>query len=177
MPALRAPAALAAVALVTSLLAGPHAARAEPPRWTLQVDPLTTALGYVHLQVERALTPDWSIYVGPHLRLFDSVLDDKDEPYIGIGVELGVRWFFHGEAPEGAWAQVRGVLAHVTTDDPVEATSAGGYVSALVGYTAILGDVFVLAGGAGVQYLDYGVGGYGVEGVFPALHTALGVAF
>lgn len=165
-----------ALASIVLLLWAPGA-HADAPHWTVQVDPLTTALGYVHLQVEGAVAPDWSIYAGPHLRLFDSVLDDKDEPFVGVGLELGVRWFFHGVAPEGAWAQVRGVLAYVTTDDPAEATSAGGYVSALVGYTAILGDVFVLAGGAGVQYIDYGVGGYGVEGIFPALHTALGVAF
>ncbi|TNF38612.1 MAG: hypothetical protein EP329_00075 [Deltaproteobacteria bacterium] len=176
MKARRASLAGLALALFT-LVSSPIQARADAPRWTVQVDPLTTALGYVHLQVERAVAPEWSIYAGPHLRLFDSLLDDKDEPYVGVGIELGVRWFFTGTAPEGGWAQIRGVLAYVTSDDPVAVSGAGGYVSALVGYTAILGDVFVLAGGAGVQYIDYGVGEYGVEGVFPAAHTTLGVAF
>ena len=44
------------------------------PSWTVQVDPLTTALGYAHVQVERAVAPRWSVYLGPQLRLYDSLL-------------------------------------------------------------------------------------------------------
>jgi hypothetical protein len=150
---------------------------AQEPRWTAQVDPLTTALGFVHLQVEGAVGPRVSVYAGPHARLFDSLLDDKKEDYWGLGVEVGVRYFFWEDgAPFGWWVLARGVLAgvHGNADD---AWAVGGYGSGLGGYTGLVGGWLVWSGGAGVQYLHYKVGELGVEGVFPALHTALGVAW
>ena len=146
------------------------------PAWTVQVDPLTAALGFAHVQVERALAPRWSLYLGPHLRLYDTLLADTQEPYRGYGVEAGVRWFWRGTAPEGGWACVRGVGAALHTTDGSDLRGPGGYISALGGYTAILGGRWVLSGGAGVQYLHYQIDGLGPAGVFPALHTALGVA-
>ncbi len=141
--------------------------------WTLQVDPLTTALGFVHLQVERRLVDQLSIYVGPHLRLFSPPIGDPEDFY-GYGVEAGLRWFFLGGAPEGWWAQVRGVAAYLTTDTT---NDTGGYASVLAGYTHIFDSGFLLAGGAGVQYLFYTIDGLGPSGVAPALHTTLGWAF
>jgi hypothetical protein len=149
----------------------------EEPRFTVQVDPLTTALGFVHLQVERAVAPSFSLYAGPHLHLFDNLLVGEEEDFLGVGAEVGARWFFYGEAPRGAWVMGRGVLARVSTEVPAPEVAAGGYVSALVGYTAIVKGGLVLSGGAGVQYIDYNIAGRGVEGVLPALHTALGFAF
>lgn len=145
----------------------------EGPSWTLQIDPLTTYLGFVHLQVERALSDAFSIYAGPHLRLFTPPTSDPQD-YTGLGVEIGGRWFFLGGAPSGPWAMSRVVIARATDGERAE---AAGYVSGLIGYTAIFGDVFVLSGGAGVQYIHYGVDEVGTFGVYPALHTALGVAF
>ncbi len=152
-----------------------------PPQWTVQVDPLTTALGFVHVQVERALAPQWSVYVGPHLRLFDSPLLSEQEgvseeakDFKGYGLEAGLRWFFEPTAPQGWWLQVRGVGAYLV--GPNE-TGAGGYASALGGHTWILGDVFVLAAGLGGQYLHYQVEGAGPKGVLPAAHTTFGFAF
>lgn len=148
------------------------------PLWTVQVDPLTTALGFVHVQVERALSANWSVYVGPHLRLFDSLLDDEERDLVGIGAEVGVRWYFTGVAPAGGWVLVRGVGARLSTSaNGPEETGLGGYASALGGYTWILADRWVLSAGAGVQSLHYTVGGEGIEGVLPAAHTAVGVAF
>lgn len=148
------------------------------PLWTVQVDPLTTALGFVHVQVERALSPAWSVYVGPHLRLFDSLLDDTHLDLLGLGAEVGVRWYFTGVAPSGGWILARGVGARLSTSvNGPEETGFGGYVSALGGYTWILADRWVLSAGAGVQSLHYAVGGEGIEGILPAAHTALGVAF
>lgn len=149
----------------------------EPPSWTAQVDPLTFALGYAHLQVERVTSERWSLYAGPHLRLFDDLLGDTHEPYLGFGLEVGVRRYITGAAPEGAWVLARGVGAAVTTSTPTRQTVPGGYGSLLVGYTGILGPGFVLSGGAGVQYIHYSVADLGVEGLFPALHTALGWAW
>ncbi|MCA9543506.1 MAG: DUF3575 domain-containing protein [Myxococcales bacterium] len=146
------------------------------PKHTIQVDPLTTALGFVHLQFERALTDRVSIYVGPHLRLFNSLLSDDDEPYKGYGAELGVRLFFRPTAPEGPWVQMRGVAAHLTLDDGDD-TAFGGYVSGLGGWTWIFDEQWVLAAGLGVQYLHYAIGDLGPKGVFPAMHTTIGYAF
>lgn len=153
-------------------------ALALAPLWTVQVDPLTTALGFVHVQVERAIGSDWSVYLGPHLRLFDSVLEDESQDLLGVGAEVGVRWFFSGVAPEGGWILVRGVGARLSTQvNGPEETGLGGYVSALGGYTWIFDDRWVLAAGAGVQSIHYMLQGQGVEGILPAAHTALGVAF
>lgn len=161
---------------VAALLAVPERGFADPPAWTVQVDPLTTALGFAHVQVERALAPQWSVYAGPHVRAFPSLLGNEHLPMRGAGVELGVRRFWHPSAPQGWWAQLRGVLAHTWRTDS-DASGVGYYASALVGYTAIFGDRWVLAGGLGVNYLHYGVAGARIEGILPAAHTTFGVAF
>ena len=167
---------LCAVALCAAL--APTAPSRAAPTWTLQVDPLTTALGFVHVQAEWAVAPQWSFYLGPSLHLFPGILaEDGDPAYTGLGAEMGLRWYFHGTAPEGAWVLLRGVIAHLQLDDPPETEALGGYVSALVGYTAIFDGWFVLSGGLGVQYISYEVGGAGPEGVLPAAHTTVGVAF
>lgn len=153
------------------------AAAEEPPRWTLSVDPLTTAIGFVHLQTERRLGRRASLYLGPSLRLFDGILPDIHGPYVGLGAEAGLRGFFIGEAPEGGWVMLRGTLARVSTTEGPEAAAVGGYTSGLVGYTAILGPGLVLSGGVGVSWFDYGVLDYGVNGVLPAAHTNVGWGF
>lgn len=160
----------------------------EPPRspparkWTLQVDPLTTALGFVHVQVERALHPHLSLYVGPSLRLFNGLISEPTDNFIGLGGEMGVRVFLRDTAPRGFWLQIRGVMAHLTSyrrtePDGSHPTSLGGYVSALGGYTWILDSGLTLSAGAGVQYLHYTVDGQGPKGVLPAAHTTIGFAF
>jgi hypothetical protein len=165
------------VPALLSLLSLPAAAAPDAPSWTVSVDPLTAALGFAHVQVERAVHPRASVYAGPHLRLYDGVLPAVNGPYVGLGGELGVRGFFAGAAPEGGWVMVRGVLARVaTTEGPAEAR-LGGYTSALVGGTAILGPGVVLSGGAGASWFAYEVGGYGPSGPAVALHTAVGWAF
>lgn len=148
-----------------------------PPHWTVSVDPVTTAIGFVHVQVEHTMGPRASLYLGPSLRLFDGILPPVNGPYIGLGGEVGVRGFFTGAAPEGAWGMVRGVLARVSTDEPTSAAELGGYTSTLVGYTAVMGPGLVLSGGAGVSWFHYGVLDYGVYGFAPALHTNIGWAF
>ncbi|MFN7145310.1 MAG: hypothetical protein ACK4YP_16170, partial [Myxococcota bacterium] len=89
-----------------------------PYAWTVTVDPLTAALGFAHVQVERALGARASVYVGPSLRLYDGLLADTNGPYVGLGAEVGVRGFFVGTAPEGGWVMLRGVLARVSTSTP-----------------------------------------------------------
>lgn len=153
------------------------AAAADAPRWTVQVDPLTTAIGMVHVQVERALAPKWSVYAGPHMRLFDGVVEDANGPYTGLGVEAGVRFFPWGEAPKGGWLLVRGVGARLTTTEPGVDPEPGGYASVLAGYTGIVGGWLVLSGGVGGQVFAYDIAGYGPTGTSIAAHSALGVAF
>jgi hypothetical protein len=149
---------------------------ASAQQWTVTVDPLTTALGFVHVQVERALGPRVSVYAGPSLRLFDSVLGFPPGSFRGYGGEVGVRGFVWGTAPRGAWVMARGVLADVVSDGRGE---LGGYTSLLVGFTGIVGPGLVLSGGLGVSYFDYGsdLDGGGVHGVLPAAHTNIGWAF
>jgi hypothetical protein len=170
-------------ALLVLVAAAPSVAAAEtpeisppPPAWTVQVDPLTTALGFVHVQIERRLSPRFSVYAGPHARLFSGILAEDGEDHTGVGVEAGARWFFlaHDHAPAGSWAQVRGMIARVSLDG---ASEPGGYASVLVGYTHIAARRWVLSGGLGVQYIHYAVGDVGTEGVLPAAHTTVGVAF
>ncbi|MCA9528256.1 MAG: hypothetical protein KC549_18355 [Myxococcales bacterium] len=144
------------------------------PAWTIQVDPLTTALGFVHVQVERALGERASVYLGPSLRLFDAPFGDPANVR-GLGAEAGFRLFLRPEAPAGWWVGARGVLAQVTPVGDGDA-ELGGYGSVLAGYTWIH-DWLVLAGGLGAQYLHYTAGGEGIEGVLPAAHTTVGVAF
>lgn len=158
------------------LLLSSSAASAERPTMTVQVDPLTTALGFVHVQFETKITDHFSIYAGPSLRLFNGLLNlDDERTFQGYGAEVGLRYFFFGGAPEGWWAQLRGVGAYLIADSDV--TDLGGYGSALGGYTAILDGWFVLSGGLGLQYLDYTVDGLGTSGLAPAAHTTIGFAF
>ncbi|TNE44761.1 MAG: DUF3575 domain-containing protein [Deltaproteobacteria bacterium] len=156
----------------------PQEAKPDLPAWTITVDPLTTALGLVHIQVERAFGEHVSLYVGPNFRLFNGILPNFQGDFLGFGVEVGLRWFPTKRAPFRWWVGVRGVLAHLRADtqDGLR-TSIGGYVSILAGYTWLVARWLVLSAGVGVQYLHYQVDGMGVEGVLPALHTNIGVAF
>lgn len=170
-----------ALSLMVSIAAAPLAAAdpaSPPPAWTIQVDPLTTALGFTHLQVERVLAPRWSVYAGPHLHLFSNVFADPPEDFLGLGLEVGVRRYFRPGAPRGAWILARGVVARLSDEENgQEQVELGGYGSALVGYTWLWKERLVLSGGAGAQFIDYEINGEGVQGLLPALHTALGIAF
>jgi hypothetical protein len=53
------------VATVATLLSSTTGRDAQAADWTIQVDPLTTALGLVHVQIEYALSDHWSVYAGP----------------------------------------------------------------------------------------------------------------
>ena len=161
--------------LLLSALSVSHAV-SHAVSMTVSVDPLTTAIGFVHVQVEARISDSVSLYAGPHLRLFDGILTEGHEPYRGYGVEAGVRWFPKRGAPKGPWLMARGVAATLRTNDG-EQSSPGGYASALVGWTWILGDHLVLAAGAGAQRLFYTVGDYGISGFAPAAHSNIGIAF
>ena len=140
----------------------------------VHVDPLTTAIGFLHLQVEFVLPPRWSAYVAPHVRVFDGILESVNGDYVGLGIEAVVRFYPWDLAPEGFWVGPRGVLALLRSRDEAR---AGGYVSILGGYTWFVADYFVLALGLGVSYFDYRIDTADVHGFLPAAHTALGLAF
>ncbi len=174
-PATAAPPALAATAAPAPDEATPEPAAPSRP-WTVTVDPLTFAIGYAHVQVERRLDPHLSLYLGPSLRLFDGILPDVNGPYVGLGVEAGLRFFPWADAPSGPWLMWRGVGAALSTTDGTDQHAPGGYTSVLVGGTLIPGGRLVISGGLGLSFFAYTVGGYGVEGFLPAAHTAVGVA-
>ncbi len=158
------------------VLLASRAVAAEAADHTVQIDPLTTALGFAHVQVERVIAPQWSFYAGPHVRAFPSLWGNEQLPMRGAGIELGLRRFWRPSAPNGWWTQVRGVAAYTWRTDS-EQTGLGYSASALVGYTAIFSGRWVLAGGLGVNYLRYGPPGARIGGVLPAAHTTIGVAF
>ena len=160
--------------MLSLLLSG---AALAAPAWTVQVDPLTAALGFAHVQVERAVGDHVSVYAGPHLRLYDGLLADVNGPYQGFGLEAGVRAFPWGAAPTGPWILARGVAAWIRATDGSGRANPGGYGSLLAGYTGILGERLVLSGGLGAQRFAYTVGPYGPTGWGPAAHSAVGVAF
>lgn len=145
--------------------------------WTITVDPLTTAIGYVHVQVERTLSPQFSLYVGPSLRLFNGILADVNGPYVGIGVEAGVRCFPWSQAPLGPWLMLRGVGAVLATTDGTGHVAPGGYASLLAGGTIRPLGPLVLSGGLGVSYFRYTIDGMGPSGLLPAAHSNVGLAF
>lgn len=162
--------------LLAALALSPPAAAADAD-WTVQIDPLTFAIGIAHVQVERTLGDHASLYLGPSLRLFDGVLADTNGPWRALGVEAGARWYPLGEAPRGPWLLARGVAARLSTTDGSTPPEPGGYASALGGYTGILGGWLVLSGGVGVSHFWYDIGGYGPAGWAPAAHSTVGVAF
>lgn len=179
---------LYAALLPPPALAAPLSEPASPdePHWTVTVDPLTTVLGFVHVQVEHTLGSRLSLYAGPSLKLFNSPLGIATGAFKGYGIEAGLRAFVWGRAPRGAWVMARGVLADVVYDSTIGADPAavmpnpasmpGGYASLLAGYTGIVGPGFTLSGGLGVSYFDYGPA-YGIHGFLPAAHTNIGWAF
>jgi len=172
-------AVLCALALAADVDGDPvdDAPSTDGPSWTVTVDPLTYAIGYAHVQVERRLADHFSLYAGPHARLYDGILTDEPEPYIGVGAEAGLRWFPWGKAPKGGWLMLRTVGARLSTTEGPKQAGFGGYSSVLAGGTAIVADVFVLSGGVGYNQLYYSIDDYGPSGPFIALHTNLGVAF
>jgi hypothetical protein len=146
----------------------------QSPRWTIQIDPLTLALGFVHVQVERALSDRVSIYAGPSVRLWDLLAEDDDPSYYGLGIEAGVRIYVRGKAPVGTWVMARGVGAYIVDED--DNSDFGGYGSLLVGHHFVFGR-WLLGAGIGVNFMHYTVDGTGSEGILPAAHTTIGTVF
>jgi hypothetical protein len=164
--------------VLSALLERPAQAQEDSsaPEWTLQTDPLTDALGIANLLLERRVSDNIALYLGPSLKLYDSLLESvsEEDSYRAYGVEMGARWFFSGTAPTGWWAGLRGTVAQVTRED---ASSLGGYVSALGGYAWAFDGRWVLSLALGISYFNYSVDGAGVDGVKPGAHTGIGVAF
>lgn len=153
------------------------------PKWTLTVDPLTTVLGFVHLQVERSFGDYISVYASPHIRFFNSVLGNLQGDFYGLGIELCFRVFPLGGAPFGWWVSVRGVLANLWSDVGPQKSTPGGYVSVLTGYSWLFFGWLTLSAGIGAQYLHYQIASHqpdkpwGIKTFLIALHTNVGVAF
>jgi hypothetical protein len=164
--------------VVLGIASAPAQAQDTTPRptWTVQTDPLTDALGIANLLFERRVSDHVALYLGPSLKLYDSLLAEvsAEESYRGYGVELGARWFWSGTAPTGWWTGVRATIAQVTHED---SSSPGGYVSALGGYAWAFDGRWVVSLALGISYFDYSTGGAGVDGVLPGAHTGVGFAF
>ena len=168
---------LLAVSFYVSAASAQKASDAAPTsiEWTVQIDPLTTALGIAHVLFEKRLTSRFAAYVGPSLRLYDSLLtNDDEEGYRAYGIEYGIRYFLQSTAPFGLWAGLRFVNARLSFENE---NRLGGYVSGLFGYAWHFSKFWLISGALGISYFDYSVGGVGVSGVLPAAHTGIGVVF
>lgn len=134
------------------------------------------------VEYERAVHPQVSLFLGP--ALVAGIVDGnrsvaKNE--FGVGSSLGARFFVRGRAPEGLFI---GPLLYLGYSHISEAgQSATGLrlsSGAMVGYTAIFFDIFVVSLGVGASYLNvtHVVNAADAPGpVETNLRFALGVAF
>jgi hypothetical protein len=109
-------------------------------------------LGVYSLEYERALTGRLSAYVAPALISFTRSYGGYS--IAGFGADIGLRYFFVGEAPRGFWASA-GLNAKTysgtfgTTFGPGEEKNSSFGGGAMVGYTFLPLDVVDISLGVG----------------------------
>jgi hypothetical protein len=153
---------------------------------TVTLDTMPLALdGELHLEYERALNDDFSLFAGPTVAFAPHVSCSCS--LSGWGATAGAR-FFTDTAPRGLFFGVFGTVLYASATEngsPATVTGLEYEAGGMVGYTFIIARHFDLSLGAGLAYaheqlaLSYGgdsvtVGG---NGVVPALRLALGAAF
>jgi hypothetical protein len=145
-------------ALVLTLALGGSAARADEARPHNAITTNPARFGILHFQIEyeRVVADQWSVFGGPigffHAEWYPFAHADGVTAW-GGGVDAGARWYFLGEALDGAYvgpllSLYRGEVSH---DDDTMLT---GYVfspGAQGGYSWLI-DRWVLAAGLGLSY-------------------------
>jgi Protein of unknown function (DUF3575) len=181
---------LASLALQTlperTALAESATSTARDPLNTVTFSPMPLVFNReLDLEYERAVSDDFSLFVGPSLLL--GTTTPCTCSYSGYGVTGGAR-FFAGRAPSGVFLGVFGTAFSASVSPNGSSTSANGFAyeaGGMLGYTFIIGGHFDLSLGAGAAYaheqLTLSDAGnsvtVGSNGVIPALRLALGVAF
>ncbi|MCA9600882.1 MAG: hypothetical protein R3A78_02360 [Polyangiales bacterium] len=152
----------------------------RPPANVIVWNPLELILHVVSFEYERALGRHVSLAFGaaamvsrPNISPFESF-----DSFRFYGGTAAVRFFLSGHAPRGFWLSPRVGLGYVKADSE---TSGALELDALLGYTWLFGDVFVLSVGGGVSYTRFpGLkddGGDTLTGILPIGRLALGFAF
>lgn len=166
------------LAAVLVLVAGPAAARSiddptwESSRWpknTLTANPaLMIFFGLYNLQYERAVSEKVSVFGGPTYWNLD-ILGAELEIYM---VDVGLRYFLTGQAPEGFFVSPAvGFVVGAIDGDPV--MRPGWTASAMLGYTWLFGRFFDLSLGFGGTYVNLDSETHFV----PSGRAAVGIAF
>jgi hypothetical protein len=155
----------------------PEAIKARAPENTV-----TVSLGqHFTVEYERAVRPDVSLYVGPALFAGFASLSGEERSELGLGGQIGARFFITGQAPEGLFVSPSLTLAYArlragTTYQSGLRVSSG----AMLGYTFLFGDVVALSLGAGASYIGISrtEGSVAMPGPLEAnVRVAMGVAF
>jgi len=155
----------------------------ETPRNVITLEPLAVVYARtIALEYEHGFG-HIGVHVGSALTLggFDS--SGGNGNYLAIGATLGMRFYPWSEAPAGGFIGPFGSVAWVDADDgTTQSKGIGWSVGALVGWTWLLGSVFVLSLGAGAAWYAYDIDGAGAttvgrSGFLPALRLAVGAAF
>jgi hypothetical protein len=169
----------------TARAEAPASAEREPVN-TITFSPMPLVLNReLDLEYERAVSDDFSLYLGPSLLL--GTTTPCTCSYSGYGATVGAR-FFAGRAPTGVFVGVFGTALSASASANGSSASVSGFAyeaGGMLGYTFIIGHVVDLSLGAGAAYaheqLSLNDAGnsmtVGSNGVVPALRLALGVAF
>lgn len=168
------------------------------PRHTITANPLSLLTGTFGLEVETASSKrsvgveaapprraSW--FVGPSFAYASRSENSTTSSLFGLGATAGVRIFTGDQAPHGFWLGPQLLFLWITGDSGSNTSAhAVAYdVAGLVGYTWVSDNGFVLSLGGGLQYINMklelrdfdGTRTIGVDGVFPALRLAVGLAF
>lgn len=157
------------------------------PLNTITIEPLSLIFARtIDVEFEHAVSPGVSLFVGPSVIIGTPSTTYANESYFGVGVSFGARFFMFGNAPRGFFLSPFAEIAYASAS--VNGASGSGVafaVGGLVGYTWLIGDVFDVSIGGGVQYFSEQVTAtngsttyqVGFNGVLPALRLALGFGF
>lgn len=168
----------------------PLVASPETPQNTITIGPFSLITGTIDVEFERAVSPKLSLFAGPNARIGAGLLSLIGFAGFGFGAHGGVRYFLTtNPAPEGLWVGPELAVDYLkytsfagqSVDWSI--VSAGGV--AMIGYTVILDNNFVMSFGAGggigwtSNSLSAGGQTAATAGIAfkPALRIALGYAF
>lgn len=153
--------------------AAPLELKSSRPLNTLTIAPISLAFGAFGVEYEHAFGDRVSFMVAPDYRWGSVELTDGSVvPQSIIGLNVGARVFLLGDAPSGLWIGPEGgALIGTQVVDGERVTGTVPRLAAMIGGTAIIGDVFTLSGGVGVQMF------VPVPIPLPQLRLSMGVAF
>lgn len=183
---------------VVLLLLAPRFSLAQETAVSQVLEP--ALLNTVSFQPAIALQHDW--YVLEYERAFDSAasafvatsfgVGSESNPFTdlswsGVGLEMGVRLFPWGWAPEGFFFSPAVGVAKLwgQTSSGTEGSAFGFFASTTIGYTFVIADLIDLSFGFGLGYANVSAvaqssndsGRDGTAGFFPATRAAVGFVF